>query len=147
MIVQPDKASMTIRRLALENYFLNKNLKLNIKELNKRKKNLKELRQLYDLEELLLKPRKIFAWEINYKENDKGFVDLEVQKFLKEKFKYSMDNSIKKYIQLENYIYIKLKYNIIFDVKEFECRIFALRQINPKNIINNENNVIDLTEY
>ena len=58
-----------------------------------------------------------------------------------------MDNSIKKYIQLENYIYIKLKYNIIFDVKEFECRIFALRQINPKNIINNENNVIDLTEY
>ena len=102
MIVQPDKASMTIRRLALENYFLNKNLKLNIKELNKRKKNLKELRQLYDLEELLLKPRKIFAWEINYKENDKGFVDLEVQKFLKEKFKYSMDNSIKKYIQLEN---------------------------------------------
>ena len=47
MIVQPDKASMTIRRLALENYFLNKNLKLNIKELNKRKKNLKELRQLY----------------------------------------------------------------------------------------------------
>ena len=147
MIVQPDKASMTIRRLALENYFLNKNLKLNIKELNKRKKNLKELRQLYDLEELLQKPRKIFAWEINYKENDKGFVDLEVQKFLKEKFKYSMDNSIKKYIQLENYIYIKLKYNIIFDVKEFECGIFALRQINPKNIINNENNVIDLTEY
>ena len=43
MIVSPDKASMTIERLAIENYFLSKNIKLNIKE-------------LYELEELLLKP-------------------------------------------------------------------------------------------
>ena len=50
MLVQPDKASMTIDRLAIENYFLNKNLKLNIKEINKRIKKVKELKEIYELE-------------------------------------------------------------------------------------------------
>ena len=141
MIVSPDKASMTIERLAIENYFLSKNIKLNIKELNKRKQKLKNLKELYELEELLLKPRKIFAWEINYKNNEPQTVNLEVEKFLKDKFKVSMDNSIKEYYQLENYVYIKLKYNILYDIKEFECGIFALRQINPKSIIKKQKNL------
>ena len=141
MIVSPDKASMTIERLAIENYFLSKNIKLNIKELNKRKQKLKNLKELYELEELLLKPRKIFAWEINYKNNEPQNVNLEVEKFLKDKFKVSMDNSIKEYYQLENYVYIKLKYNILYDIKEFECGIFALRQINPKSIIKKQKNL------
>ena len=141
MIVSPDKASMTIERLAIENYFLSKNIKLNIKELNKRKQKLKNLKELYELEELLLKPRKIFAWEINYKNNESQTVNLEVEKFLKDKFKVSMDNSIKEYYQLENYVYIKLKYNILYDIKEFECGIFALRQINPKSIIKKQKNL------
>ena len=50
MIVSPDKASMTIERLAIENYFLSKNIKLNIKELNKRKQKIKNLKELYELE-------------------------------------------------------------------------------------------------
>ena len=141
MIVSPDKASMTIERLAIENYFLSKNIKLNIKELNKRKQKIKNLKELYELEELLLKPRKIFAWEINYKNNEPQTVNLEVEKFLKDKFKVSMDNSIKEYYQLENYVYIKLKYNILYDIKEFECGIFALRQINPKSIIKKQKNL------
>ena len=141
MIVSPDKASMTIERLAIENYFLSKNIKLNIKELNKRKQKIKNLKELYELEELLLKPRKIFAWEINYKNNEPQNVNLEVEKFLKDKFKVSMDNSIKEYYQLENYVYIKLKYNILYDIKEFECGIFALRQINPKSIIKKQKNL------
>ena len=141
MIVSPDKASMTIERLAIENYFLSKNIKLNIKELNKRKQKIKNLKELYELEELLLKPRKIFAWEINYKNNEQQNVNLEVEKFLKDKFKVSMDNSIKEYYQLENYVYIKLKYNILYDIKEFECGIFALRQINPKSIIKKQKNL------
>lgn len=141
MIVSPDKASMTIERLAIENYFLSKNIKLNIKELNKRKQKIKNLKELYELEELLLKPRKIFAWEINYKNNEPQTVNLEVEKFLKDKFKVSMENSIKEYYQLENYVYIKLKYNILYDIKEFECGIFALRQINPKSIIKKQKNL------
>ena len=141
MIVSPDKASMTIERLAIENYFLSKNIKLNIKELNKRKEKIKNLKELYELEELLLKPRKIFAWEINYKNNESQTVNLEVEKFLKDKFKVSMENSIKEYYQLENYVYIKLKYNILYDIKEFECGIFALRQINPKSIIKKQKNL------
>ena len=52
-----------------------------------------------------------------------------------------MDNSIKEYYQLENYVYIKLKYNILYDIKEFECGIFALRQINPKSIIKKQKNL------
>ena len=141
MIVSPDKASMTIERLAIENYFLSKNIKLNIKELNKRKQKIKNLKELYELEELLLKPRKIFAWEINYKNNEPQTVNLEVEKFLKDKFKVSMENSIKEYYQLENYVYIKLKYNILYDIKEFECGIFGLRQINPKSIIKKQKNL------
>ena len=101
----------------------------------------KNLKELYELEELLLKPRKIFAWEINYKNNEPQNVNLEVEKFLKDKFKVSMDNSIKEYYQLENYVYIKLKYNILYDIKEFECGIFALRQINPKSIIKKQKNL------
>ena len=98
MLVQSDKASMTIDRLAIENYFLNKNIKLNIKEINKRIKKVKELKEIYELEELLLKQRKVFAFDINYNQNDRVAVHEEVLRFLRRTFQEEYANKIKSLI-------------------------------------------------
>ena len=142
MLVQSDKASMTIDRLAIENYFLNKNLKLNIKEINKRIKKVKELKEIYELEELLLKQRKVFAFEINYNQNDRVAVHEEVLRFLRRTFQEEYANKIKSLKYIGNFIYIKLKYNQVFENKEYDCGLFAIRQINPGKIIKKTKNLI-----
>ena len=146
MIISTNKSKLTLERLAIENYFLTKNVRLNIKEINKRLQKLKTLKEIYELEKIIQEPRKIFAFEIDYKENDKYFIDREVQDFVKNTFEKNQSNKIKKYLQLQNFIYIKVKYNIICTTKEYQCGIFDLRQINPKYIIKKQKNEIQIDE-
>ena len=146
MIISTNKSKLTLERLAIENYVLTKNVRLNIKESNKRLQKLKTLKEIYELEKIIQEPRKIFAFEIDYKENDKYFIDREVQEFIKNTFEKNQSNKIKKYIQLQNFIYIKVKYNIICTTKEYQCGIFDLRQINPKYIIKKQKNEIQIEE-
>lgn len=146
MIISTNKSKLTLERLAIENYFLTKNVRLNIKEINKRLQKLKTLKEIYELEKIIQEPRKIFAFEIDYKENDKYFIDREVQDFVKNTFEKNQSNKIKKYLQLQNFIYIKVKYNIICTTKEYQCGIFDLRQINPKYIIKKQKNEIQIEE-
>ena len=146
MIISTNKSKLTLERLAIENYFLTKNVRLNIKEINKRLQKLKTLKEIYELEKIIQEPRKIFAFEIDYKDNDKYFIDREVQDFVKNTFEKNQSNKIKKYLQLQNFIYIKVKYNIICTTKEYQCGIFDLRQINPKYIIKKQKNEIQIDE-
>ena len=146
MIISTNKSKLTLERLAIENYFLTKNVRLNIKEITKRLKKLKTLKEIYELEKIIQEPRKIFAFEIDYKENDKYFIDREVQEFVKNTFEKNQSNKIKKYLQLQNFIYIKVKYNIICSTKEYQCGIFFLHQINTKYIIKKQKNEIQQEE-
>ena len=55
---------MSKERLAVDKIYLVDNLKMNVKEIMKRISELKELESIYNLELILRKSRKCFAFEI-----------------------------------------------------------------------------------
>lgn len=133
MIVAPDKTRCSVERLALENGYLIENLKLNVKEILKRKSELKQLEEIYNFELRLRKKRKCYAFEI-LNILDELFEEEDIFYFLKN-YVFSKGNKIKIYTKLGNVIYIKLKSDELIENKEWTAPYCVLRQIDPKSII------------
>lgn len=143
MIITSNKSNCTLERLAVENEFLKENLKQNINELIKRKKELKYEIEQNELAIILKSNRKTFCYEIlklpEFEYNHD--IELKVEKFLKEEFENN-GNKIKELIKIYNFYYIKTKYNEIKETLKIETPEFVIEQINPKFIMKKQKNLI-----
>lgn len=131
----PHIDARTIDEIAMDNKRLMDQLKYNHMCMNLRKKENLDQKIKTNIEKIIQKPRKTFAFRINI---DKMTLDQQqiafdtINSLIKIK-----DAKITKSFTLNNYIYIRINHNLTINQEKINLPTgHIMEQINPKDIIN-----------